>query len=397
MTTPLPVLDLTDPAFWADPHPVLATALAVAPVATGPGGQGLMVLGYPEVQGVLRDPALGTVDLLARVGIVDGPLADWWGRVMFSADPPVHTRLRKLVSRAFTPRRVAELEPAVTVIVGRVLDDLAAGPDEADLVASFAHLVPLRVMQHVLGIPAEDEAVFAGWTAELGLVFAPVMTPELRSRLEATVVALDGYVSDLVEERRATPADDLLGALVAAEDDGDRLSREELVAMVSNLLFAGHDTTRSLLSIGPAVLLQHPEQLALLRAEPERWPAAVEELLRFEPPVLGTARRTLAPTEVGGIPVPAGVELSTNLLAANRDPRVFVEPHRFDVTRDGPPVVSFGAGIHHCLGAALARLEARVALPMLFDRFPGLVLVDRPAWVPYASIRRFGALPVRLH
>jgi cytochrome P450 len=242
-----------------------------------------------------------------------------------------------------------------------------------------------------------DEAVFAGWTAELGLVFAPVMTPELRSRLEATVVALDGYVSDLVEERRATPADDLLGALVAAEDDGDRLSREELVAMVSNLLFAGHDTTRSLLSIGPAVLLQHPEQLALLRAEPERWPAAVEELLRFEPPVLGTARRTLAPTEVGGIPVPAGVELSTNLLAANRDPRVFVEPHRFDVTRDGPPVVSFGAGIHHCLGAALARLEARVALPMLFDRFPGLVLVDRPAWVPYASIRRFGALPVRLH
>lgn len=396
MTTPLPVLDLADPAFWSDPHPVLAAALTAAPVATGPGGHGLMVLGYPEVQAVLRDPALGTVDLLARVGIVDGPLADWWGRVMFSADPPVHTRLRKLVSRAFTPRRVADLEPAVTAIVGRVLDDLAAGPDAADLVASFAHLVPLRVMQHVLGIPADDEAVFAGWTAELGLVFAPVMTPELRSRLETTVVALDGYVGGLVEERRRHPTDDLLGALVAAEDAGDRLSREELVAMVSNLLFAGHDTTRSLLSIGPAVLLQHPDQLALLRAEPGRWPAAVEEVLRFEPPVLGTARRTLAPTEVGGVVVPAGVELSTNLLAANRDPRVFAEPHRFDVSRDGPPVVSFGAGIHHCLGAALARLEARVALPMLFDRFPGLLLAQRPAWVPYASIRRFPAVDVLL-
>ena len=390
MSASLAVLDLADPAFWADPHPVLAATLAAGPVAAGPRGS-LMVLGYPEVQQVLRDPALGTVDLLARVGIKDGPLAAWWQRVMFSNDPPAHTRLRGLVSRAFTPRRVAELEPVVVDIVARVLDEMEVGErsEPFDLVASFAHRIPIQVMGHILAIPPADHALFAAWASDLGLVFAPVMTPELRARLETTIVALDGYLTAVIDERRANPGTDLLSALIAAEDQGDRLSHDELVAMVANLLFAGHDTTRSLLSIGPVVLLDHRAQLASVQADPSRWPAAVDEILRYEPPVLGTARRTHAPLRIGDLEVPVGEELSTNLLAANRDPRAFAEPHRFDVARDGVPIASFGAGVHSCLGASLARLEARVALAQLFTRHPQLELVERPEWVPYASIRRY--------
>ena len=383
----LPRIDFGDPAFWADPHPRVAAALAQAPVATL-GGGGLMVLGHPEVQQVLRDPALGTVDLLARVGITDGPLAAWWSRVMFSTDPPEHTRLRRLVSGAFTPRRVQDLEPVVARIVAETLDAIdTSGP--FDLVESFAHVVPLRTMSHILAVPEADQRIFAEWTSTLGLVFSSVMPPELRARLEETIVALERFVVALVEERRRAPGDDLLSALVHAEEDGDRLSRDELVALVGNLLFAGHDTTRSLLSIGPVVLDAHPEQRARLAADPARWPGAVDEILRYEPPVLGTARRALAPLEIAGIAVPAGTQLATNLLAANRDPRVFADPHRFDIGRTGPPIVSFGAGVHYCLGAALARLEGRVALQGLFDRFPQLRIVEPPRWVPYASIRRY--------
>lgn len=395
----LPHIDFGAPSFWADPHPVLAEAMAVAPVARL-GGGGLMVLGYPEVQQVLRDARLGTVDLLARVGIVDGPLAAWWSKVMFSTDPPEHTRLRRLVSRAFTPRRVAELEPVVARIVAEVLDELereaCAGAEPLDLVAGFAHVVPLRVMSHILAVPRDEQDRFAGWTSTLGLVFSSVMPPELRRTLEETIVALDGFVTELVAGRRRDPGDDLLSALVHAEEDGDRLSREELVALVGNLLFAGHDTTRSMLSIGPAVLAAHPDQVASLQADPEQWPAAVDEILRFEPPVLGTARRALAPTSIAGIDVPAGTELATNLLAANRDPRAFTDPHRFDIARGGEPIASFGAGVHHCLGAALARLEGRVALRALVERFPGFEVVERPAWVPYASIRRYERVLVQL-
>lgn len=396
--TDLPRIDFGATSFWADPHPVLADALAVAPVARL-GGGGLMVLGYAEVQQVLRDARLGTVDLLARVGIVDGPLAAWWSKVMFSTDPPAHTRLRRLVSRAFTPRRVAELEPVVTSIVAEVLDDLGHGADEdgnVDLVARFAHVVPLRVMSHILAVPRHEQDRFAGWTSTLGLVFSSVMPPALRARLEDTIVALDAFITDLVASRRREPGDDLLSALVHAEEDGDRLSREELVALVGNLLFAGHDTTRSMLSIGPVVLAAHPEQRAALVADPEQWPAAVDELLRFEPPVLGTARRALAPTSVAGLAVPAGTELATNLLAANRDPRTFFDPHRFDIARRGEPIASFGAGVHHCLGAALARLEGRVALRALVERFPSYAVAEPPAWVPYASIRRYERVLVRL-
>lgn len=390
----LPRIDFGDPGFWADPHPVLAAALAQAPVARL-GGGGLMVLGHPEVQQVLRDPSLGTVNLLARVGIHDGPLAAWWSKVMFSTDPPEHTRLRRLVSRAFTPRRVADLEPVVAQLTAEVLDGLDPR-SPVDLVAEFAHLVPLRTMSHILAVPRADQDLFAEWTSTLGLVFSSVMPPALRAHLEDTIVALDAFVTSLVEARRRAPGDDLLSALVHAEEDGDRLSREELVALVGNLLFAGHDTTRSMLSIGPVVLAAHPDVTTRLRTQPEGWPAVVEELLRFEPPVLGTARRALAPTEIAGVPVPAGTELATNLLAANRDPRVFADPHRFDVGRDTAQVVSFGAGIHHCLGAALARMEGRVALRALFERHPALALREQPSWVPYASIRRYERVLVDL-
>jgi len=388
------VLDLADAAFWRDPHPVLAAARAEHPIAVGPAGD-VMVLGHPEVERVLRDPRMVTVDLLVSSGIVDGPLHDWWAQVMFSTDPPHHTRLRRLVSRAFTPKAVEQLRPAIVGITDELLDAMAPD-DTAELVGAFAHELPIRVMSRLLAVPAEEHEVFGRWTADLGLVFSPVVAPELRAHLERTIAELTAYVEDLIRRRRADPGPDLLSALIAVEDGGDRLSADELVAMVENLLFAGHDTTRSLLMIGAHLLLEHPDVRASLVEDPGRAAAVVEEILRFEPPVLGTARRVTDDIELAGVALPAGTALSTNLLAANRDPRVFGHPDRFDVTRDASRHLAFGHGIHHCLGAALARAEAQSALARLCARFPRMELAAAPAWTPYASIRRFSSLEVRL-
>ena len=395
----LPIIDMADPLFWADIHTPLDAALAQHPLARSPQGA-VTALGYHEVETVLRDPRFLTTDLLQRNGLDSGPLHDWWSRVMFSTNPPQHTRLRSLVSRAFTPRRIQELSPTITRIADATLSP-HVHRGELDLLHDYAHWLPIRVMGHLLDIPPDDFDTFATWTANLGLTFNSLVDAKLRVELEQNIVDLNSYVETLIETRRGNLGDDLLSALITAEEGGDRLSTTELVAMVENLLFAGHDTTRSFLSIALPLLLQHPDQLALLRAEPTLIGAAVEECLRFEPPVFGSAREPTTDVELAGITLPAGRAVSIATASANRDPRVFHDPQRFDINRyrsGATPrpaaVMSFGQGVHYCLGAALARAEGEIGIRRALELLPDLMLTEPLTWVPFASIRRYERVPV---
>ena len=255
----LPVVDLREPAFWSDIHTPLGAARTVHPVAVMPSGERL-VLGYDEVIFVLRDPRFRSTDLLARSGVRSGRLHEWWSTVMFSTDPPVHTRLRRLVSHAFTPRAVEDMRPMIRDIADALIDEVVE-QGEMDVLQDFAHHLPVKVIGTMLGVPEGDYPTFASWTTTLGRAFSPVIDDALRLQLEQAICGLDDYVRHLIDERRREPGDDLLTQLIAAEENGDRLSVDELIAMVENLLFAGHDTTRGLLSIAVPLLCDHPGQL----------------------------------------------------------------------------------------------------------------------------------------
>jgi cytochrome P450 len=309
---------------------------------------------------------------------------------MLAMDPPDHTRLRKLVSAAFTRRRTEALAPGVQQLADDLLDRLAE-QDEADLITAFAYPLPIAVICRLLGVPDADHHLFREWTAPL-VVGGNMAGVEAYSAAASALVA---YVRELLAEKRRRPADDLLSALVAVRDGGDRLSEDELTSMVYLLLLAGHETTVNLIGNGVLALLTHPDQLALLRAEPDRLPAAVEELLRFDGP-LQSAVPAIAtePVEIAGTTIPEGGNVVVALLAANRDPDVL------DLTRsESLGHLAFGHGVHHCLGAPLARLEGRIALGSLIARFPRLRLA-----VPATEITRtpgfmmngLAALPVRL-
>ncbi len=390
-------VDETAESFWADPHPVLAAARERHPLATTPIAL-YDVLRYDDVQRLLRDPRLGQVglELIESQGITSGPLHDWWQLIMFNNDPPVHTRLRSLVGRAFTPRRVSDFRPRIRQVAGALLDRCAPlGRGEFDFVDDFAHVLPSTVLCEMLGIPAEHHDRFAHWTTLINLAFSPALQPDVVTAIEEALVGLDAYVGELIEQRRRRPGDDLLTALVLAEEDGDRLNHGELVAMVINLLFAGHDTTRTGLSIALMVLANHPEQLAAVRDQPGLVAGAVEETLRYEPLIALTTRRATEQIEVAGVVVPSGSVLALSVLSANRDPRHFPDPDRFDVTRPDHHHLTFGYGAHHCIGASLARAEMQEALAVLLARFERIDLADpHPPWVPFASARRFEHLPV---
>ena len=395
----LPKLDMGDPRFWDDIHTPLRTAREQGVFASSPSGD-LIALGHHEVEQILRNPKMEATDLLARSGLTSGPLHDWWSQVMFSTNPPEHTRLRRLVSRAFTPRRMEELRPTITTIAeGLLRPHLDRG--EIDLLHDYAHHLPIRVMGSLLAIPEDDYDTFATWTADLGFTFSSFVDAELRQRLESSIVALDAYVRGLVEQRRTHPGDDLLSALVAAEEAGDRLSNDELVAMVANLLFAGHDTTRSFLSIALPLLLDHPDQCARLLADPSLINSATEECLRFEPPVMGSARQPAEDIEIAGVVLAAGVPVSVSLPAANRDGSVYADPDTFDIGRftvDEPrpaAIASFGHGVHFCLGAALARAEGQIGIDRALRMLPGLEVTEDLRWIPYAHIRRYERVPAR--
>ncbi|MFD2420279.1 cytochrome P450 [Amycolatopsis pigmentata] len=318
-------------------------------------------------------------------------------------DPPDHTRLRRLVSKAFTPRAVAGWRPLVERTVTRLLDDaLAAG--EVDLVEAFAYPLPLIVISELLGVPEADRAQVGRWSSILGRGVDPglLLPPDdIAARAQAM---RDGvaYFRELIARRRVEPTDDIVSELVAVEEQGDVLSELELLNTCVMLLNAGFETTVSVLANGTLALMRNPAQLRLWRANPDIATAAVEELLRYEPPLQITTRVAHEEMELAGRTFAAGESLVLLIASANRDPDVFADPDRLDITRYGrqaaaPSVLSFGKGIHFCLGAALARLELEIGFDQLIRRSPGLAQVgDELSWLDNISLRRMRALPVRL-
>ncbi|MFE6288264.1 cytochrome P450 [Streptomyces sp. NPDC057877] len=385
-------------SFTRDPYSVYARLRAQGPVhrirMPEGGAQAWLVVGYEAGRAALADPRLSKDWGKASPALPLGTVSS--GPHMLRADPPDHTRLRKLVAREFTARRVEELAPRIQKTADALLDRMLAAPDgRADLVEALSFPLPISVICELLGVPDLDRASFRTWSNEA----LDATDPAVR---KAAAASMARYLTDLVHGKRQHPGDDLLSALMhPAHDDGDRLSAEELIGMAWLLLVAGHETTVNLISNGVLALLTHPDQLAALRADPSLIDGAVEEILRYDGPVeTPTYRFTTEPVTIGGTVIPGGGELVLVALAdANRDPARFAAPGRFDISRDARGHVAFGHGIHYCLGAPLARLEARIALGTLLGRCPGLALDIHPAAITWRSgmmIRGPRSLPVRL-
>ena len=380
--------------FTEDPHPVYAELRALGPVhrvrlpPPDEHHETWLVVGYEEARAALADPRLAKDGSRIGVRFLDEELI---GKYLLIADPPQHTRLRGLIAREFTMRRVEALRPRVQEITDALLDAMLP-QGRADLVESFAYPLPLTVICELLGVPEIDRAGFRALSTE---AVAPVSA---ESEYEA-FVQLAAYLTDLIEDkRRAGPADDLLSSLIrTTAEDGDRLSPEELRGMAFVLLVAGHETTVNLLTSGVHALLTHPEQLAALRADMTLLDGAVEEMLRYEGPVENATFRFAAePLDIGGTEVAAGDPVMIGLTAADRDGVKYPAPDRFDIRRDARGHVAFGHGIHYCLGAPLARLEARVALRSLLERCPDLALDGLPrGWLSGMLMRGVRNLPVR--
>jgi cytochrome P450 PksS len=311
---------------------------------------------------------------------------------MLNADPPAHTRLRSLVAQAFTSRRVEDLRPRITAIAQRLLEALPAH-GSVDLLDAFAFPFPVTVIAELLGVPTEDQERFRVWTLTLLTPTGSNLEP-----LQRTAVEFRQYLQDILAQRRAEPRDDLISALLAAEEQGDRLSSVELVSMVFLLMVAGHETTVNLIANGVWALLRHPEQLERLRASPALIEPGLEEMLRYCGPVRhSTSRFALQDTEFRGQLIPAGEMIMASLLSANHDPDQFEDPKRFELSRAPNRHVAFGSGSHFCLGAPLARLEALVALPLLLERLPQLRFDGDPSalrWRGGLLIHGLEQLPV---
>ncbi len=391
------IVDPRSVEYWNETHRVLAPLRERWPVVRSTAGD-FEVLRYEHVEALLRDPRLrqALYAMLSNQGIDRGPLYDWWQHLINALDPPTHTRLRGLVGRAFTPRQVARLRPRIRAAVHRLID-AAADAREVDLVGTLCHELPLEVLCEMVGIEAEDRALFARWTDTVSSAFSAVIPAGGREAIEQAIVEFDEAAARLVERRRRARADDtLLDALIAAEEAGERLTNVELRALILNLLFAGHDTTKSLLANALWTLVSHPDELSKLRAKPSLVASAVEEVARFETPIPSIPRLTTVDLEIGGVPIPAGSYVALSIPSANRDPRRFSDPDRFDVTRNDSRHFTFGYGVHHCVGAAVARTEIQEALSALLDRgFELEPLVDRPEWTAFLSTRRVAALPSR--
>jgi cytochrome P450 len=395
----LGVVDPAGEAYWQDIHGTLAPLRERWPVVRSTAGD-FEVLRYEHVEPLLRDARLHQAlhRMLANQGITSGPLYDWWQLIITALDPPEHTRLRSLIGRALSPKQVERIRPRIRELTHALLDEHAAsGRDTTDVLEGIGNVLPLTVLCEMLGIAPDDQQVVEQWTVTVGLAFSAYLPPDLLAEIERTLVAFDAFTSELIDRRRAEPTDDLFSALVHAEEAGDRLTRAELQALLINLFFAGHDTTRSTLAIMLYLLATHPEQLELVRAHPELIPGAVEEMVRFEPIISGIPRIPTVDLDVAGVWIPAGSYVTLSVPSANRDPRQFRDPDRLDVTRPENRHLGFGLGIHHCVGANVARAELQEALGVILARCPVIeARIDDPRWVPYAGARRYEAMPMHL-
>jgi cytochrome P450 len=392
----VPATPFADPAVLADPHPALAAMRESAPVHRIDMRMGLpvwMVTRYDDVLAALSDPRLSN-DPHHAGALSEVLRGDLLSRSMLGTDPPEHTRLRRLVSKAFTARRVEGLRPRIQEITDALLDRITAR-GSAELVGEFALPLPITVIGELLGVPAADRERFRIWTDEM--LDRPFDVGTDLARVTAAREQMHGYLAELVAAKRAHPADDLITDLVAATDEGERLDAQELLAMIFLLLIAGYVTTVSLIGTGTRALLRQPDQLDRLRTDPSLVPQAVEELLRFDGPVNpGLTRYALEDLEIGGVPIPRGDMVLLAIAAADRDPHRFPDPDRLDVGAD-PGHLAFGHGLHYCLGAPLARLEGQVAFTALLSRLPDITLAareDQLRWSSGGVLRGLRELPI---
>ena len=397
-----PSVDMRDPAFRDDPHPLLRSLREQGRVSRDVLGIWL-IFGHADTSRALRsthlsrEPWRAPVYAKLRPFIADSTLERTTEQWMLFNDPPKHTRLRRLVNGAFKPPVVEALRERITAVTDELLAALPLDA-EFDLMAGLAQALPVRIICDVLGLPPEDFSQTKAWSDALAWIVEPVVRKEQRIAANQAAEGMVAYLRQHIARRRSGPKrDDLLGLLISAHDDEDAaLSEDELLGNLILLFIAGHETTTNLIGNGMLSLLRHPHQLARLRAQPSLMHSAVDEMLRFEGSVTTVGRHTVEPYTLGDTVIPADQTLFFMLGAANRDPAVFDNADSFDISRSPNPHLGFGAGIHYCLGAPLARLEAEVVFSRLLQRYPALELADAaPQWRKLINLRGLEALRLR--
>ena len=370
-----PFADFQAPDHRADPWPTYRRLREEAPILFVPQWDELVLFRHADCEAVLRDPRFSSNPQHRRLQLpveeqdVRTQMSDTNANVLLFIDPPDHTRLRRLVGKAFTPRRVEEMRASIQRLVDGLLDQ-AADKGEIDVVLDLGYEVPVTVICEMLGVPKEDRHLFHEWSsAATRLLDGFIPQEELMVALGGAMQIIN-YLNNVIDDRRKAPGDDLLSALIVAEEEGDKLTEEELRSTSLLLFVAGHETTMNLIGNGMAALLEHPDEMQRLRDEPGLIQSAIEELLRYDGPVHITGRTATEDLEVAGVPVEKGQGVVTLLAAANRDPAEFADPDGLDIGRQPNHHLTFSHGIHFCLGAALARVEGQVTIGSLVQRFP---------------------------
>ncbi|MBD0863846.1 cytochrome P450 [Gordonia sp. zg691] len=402
-------VDLLDPAALADPYPMFAALREDDPVHWNAKYRSWFITSFSDVTEALKEPRFTSnritpyrEKVLSRPGTdpllreAFGVLDNW----MVFKDPPDHTRLRRLLSRAFTPRSVSRMRPAIETIANELLDKvIARGDSHIDLIGDYAYPLTASVIAEMLGVPRQDRGRFKDWSDQIsGLVFGSLGDEDRHRRGAQGMTELTGYLGDLVEAHERRPSDDLLSMLIAARENDDSLSHDEVIATGVLLLFAGHETTTNLIGNGISALLEHPaQQAALDRTDPAAVNGLVEELLRFDGPAKSVVRLVTEDMVWRGKRMSAGERVFLFLSSANRDPDAFEHPETFDISRRPGRQLGFSAGLHYCLGAPLARLETAIAVPTVIDRLPGLSPdPDDPiSWAPTLLTRGMTRFPAR--
>ena len=395
------LLQLLDPANRADPYPLYKRVLDRGPVQL-PEANLTVFSAYRDCDEVLRHPSSSVERLKSTIaqrmladGVITRPAAP---PGFLFLDPPDHTRLRKLVSKAFVPKVVNELQPEIAELVDGLLERIAE-KGRFDVITDLAYPLPVAVICRLLGVPLEDEPGFSHASALLAQALDPffTVTGEPSAGMEERIRAgqwLRDYLHDLIEQRRSQPGDDLMSRLIAVEESGDQLTEDEIVSTCSLLLIAGHETTVNLIANAILAMLRHPAQWAALGADADRAPAVIEETLRYDPPVQLVGRIAADDMTIGDIRVAKGDTMLLLLAAAQHDPAEFTRPETFDPDRKALRHLSFGHGVHYCLGAPLARLEAAAALTAVTARFPQARLDSEPAYKPNVTLRGMSSLAV---
>jgi cytochrome P450 len=399
-----PQVDLFSPDFKANPYPAYAHLRSTAPIhrVTLPDGRAMwLVTRYEDVAAVFKDKRFVkdwrnavTPEQLAQIPPIPEVMKPL-SRNMLDTDPPDHERLRALVSKAFTPRLIELMRPRVQAIADALLDAVE-DKGEMDLIDDYAFPLPITVIAELLGVPVEDRNKFREWSD--AAVSGDATQEYVEKILIPHMLAFTDYLRALFEEKRENPRDDLISALVRAEEAGDKLSEDELLAMVFLLLIAGHETTVNLIGNGMLALLQHPDELQRLKDDPSLTKPAIEELLRYDGPVeTSTERFAREDVAIGGTVIPRGEMVMVVIASADHDPERFPDPEALDITRQDNKHLAFGKGIHFCLGAPLARMEGQIAINTLLRRMPDMRLKDSPeslTWRPGLVLRGLKGLPI---